>query len=258
MPISPRVAPRILMMLALAATSATCATSATSADEESSSPEQVTMDRLRVIAAALQSFVNDATSGENRLAGATSDWVLASQASRLIRIPSESELLTYRELFDLFHPLGPREDASYLPEIPEFDGWGKRIEVHYAEEKLLAARVFSVRSSGANGRFDGDVYEIGGFLPGSETDDIVIADKRFVRWPLGTPEADLAENRDSPHFFTSSPAAAARRPGAPLAGVQRSRRRSAMARISGFSTMRERAFSPATSSIARPRSSPRT
>jgi len=189
MPKSPRFASRILILLALLATSAT---SATSAGDESSSPEQVTMDRLRVIAAALQSFVNDATSGDYRLGGEPTDWVLASQPSKLIRIPSESELLTYRELFDLFHPLGPLEDASYLPEIPEFDGWGKRIEVHYAEEKLLAARVFSVRSSGANGRFDGDVYEIGGFLPGSETDDIVVADQRFVRWPLGTPEADLA------------------------------------------------------------------
>lgn len=146
------------------------------------------MDRLRVIAAALQSFVNDATSGENRLGGAPSDWVLASAPSKLIRIPAVNELLTYGELFDLFHPI---EGASYLSEIPEYDGWGKRIEVHYSEERILAARVFSVRSSGANGRFEGDVYEIGGFLPGSEADDIVVADRRFVRWPLGTPEADL-------------------------------------------------------------------
>jgi hypothetical protein len=155
------------------------------------SPEAVTMDRLRVIAGALQSFVNDATSGENRLERAPAGWVLASQPSKLVRIPAVNELLSYRELFDLLNPL---ENASYLSEIPEYDGWGKRIEVYYAEEKLLAARVFSVRSSGANGRFDADVYEIGGFLPGSETDDIVVADRRFVRWPLGTPEADLAVN----------------------------------------------------------------
>lgn len=117
MPKSPRFASRILILLALLATSATSstsATSATSAGDESSSPEQVTMDRLRVIAAALQSFVNDATSGDYRLGGEPTDWVLASQPSKLIRIPSESELLTYRELFDLFHPLGPLEDASYL------------------------------------------------------------------------------------------------------------------------------------------------
>lgn len=181
-----------VVLLALVALLALLATSAFAGEEETASPaspENVTMDRLRVIAAALQSFVNDATSGEHRLERAPSDWVLASQPSKLVRIPAVSELLTYGELFDLFHPI---EGASYLRDIPEYDGWGKRIEVYYAEEKLLAARVFSVRSSGANGRFDGDVYEIGGFLPGSETDDIVIADKRFVRWPLGTPEADLA------------------------------------------------------------------
>ena len=130
MPRLPRFAPRILMPLALLATSAT---SPIAAGEEAASPEQATMDRLRVIAAALQSFVNDATSGENRLEGAPSSWVLASQPSKLIRIPAVSELLSYRELFELFNP---REDASYLREIPEYDGWGKRIEVHYAEEKL--------------------------------------------------------------------------------------------------------------------------
>lgn len=189
MPESPRFASKVLTLLALFATSVTSPPSAIAAGGEPASPEQVTMDRLRVIAAALQSFVNDATSGENRLERASSDWVLASQPSKLVRIPAVNELLTYRELFDLFNPL---ENASYLSEIPEYDGWGRRIEVHYAEERLLAARVFSVRSSGANARFDGDVYAVGGFLPGSETDDIVVADKRFVRWPLGTPEADLA------------------------------------------------------------------
>ncbi len=183
MPKSPRFASKIFALLAL------LATPALASDEKTASPEQVTMDRLRVLAAALQAFVNDATSGENRLERAPSAWVLASQPSELVRIPPGSELLSYRELFELLNPL---EDASYLRDIPEYDGWGRRIEVYYSEEKLLAARVFSVRSPGANGRFDTDVYEIGGFLPGSETDDIVIADKRFVRWPLGTPEADLA------------------------------------------------------------------
>ncbi len=182
-----RFASMILVMLALIGTSAFAGAKERASSASPASPEAVTMDRLRVIAAALQSFVNDATSGEHRLEGAPSDWVLSSQPSKLVRIPAVNELLTYRELFELFNP---REEASYLRDIPEYDGWGKRIEVHYAEEKLLAARVFSVRSSGANGRFDGDVYEIGGFLPGSATDDIVIADKRFVRWPLGTPEAD--------------------------------------------------------------------
>ena len=183
---APRLVSQIFVPLALLATATFAGGSASTSP---ASPEAVTMDRLRVIAAALQSFVNDATSGKNRLQGAQPDWVLASQPSQLIRIPAANELLSYRELLEL---LNPREDASYLSEIPEYDGWGRRIEVYYAEEKLLAARVFSVRSSGANGRFEGDVYEIGGFLSGSEADDLVIADKRFVRWPLGTPEADLA------------------------------------------------------------------
>jgi hypothetical protein len=180
---APRFVSMILVPLAL------LAASAFAGDEESASPEQVTMDRLRVIAAALQSFVNDATSGGMRLEGAPSDWVLASQPSELVRIPADNELLTSGELYALFHPL---ENASYLDEVPELDGWGRRIQVHYSEERLLAARVFSVRSSGANGRFEGNYYESGGFLPGSEADDIVVADKRFVRWPLGTPEAKLA------------------------------------------------------------------
>ena len=85
----------------------------------------------------------------------------------------------------------PREGIIYLHEIPDRDAWGERIEVYYEQEKLLTGRVVTVRSSGANRRFDADAYEVGAFLPGAATDDIVISDRRFVRWPWGVAEGEL-------------------------------------------------------------------
>ena len=152
------------------------------------SPEQVTMDRLRAIAGALLSRYEDEVSGENRLGAPTYDWVLASQPSDLVRVPDVRALRSRKGVLGL---LRPSEDFIYLCDVPDLDAWGRRIEVYYEQDKILSARFLTVRSAGANRRFDTDRYEVGGFLPGAEIDDIVIADKRFVRWPLGVPEAEL-------------------------------------------------------------------
>lgn len=159
-----------------------------SAPAASTSPEQETMSRLRALAGALLSRYQDEVSGENRMGAPANDWVLASPPSDVIRVPDVRALRSRKGVLGL---LRPREDFIYLCDVPDRDAWGERIEVYYEQDKLLSARFLTVRSAGANRQFDADRYEIGGFLPGAEIDDIVVADTRFVRWPMGVPEAEL-------------------------------------------------------------------
>lgn len=182
MPISLGQIALLLVPLALLAPSAAPAQLAPG------SPEQLTMDKMRAIAGALLFRESDETSGENRLEGLAAGWILASAPSSLIRMPPAKELRSYAEVLML---LRPREDFIYLCDVPERDAWGEKIEVYYEEERILAGRAVTVRSSGANERFDSDVYEVGGFLPGAATDDIVFAGEEFVRWPLGVPKSEL-------------------------------------------------------------------
>ena len=154
----------------------------------SNSPEQETISRLRALAGALLSRHQDEVSGENRMGTPANDWLLASQASDVIRVPNVRALRSRKGVLGL---LRPSEDFIYLCDVPDRDGWGERIEVYYEQDKFLSARFLTVRSAGANRQFDADRYEVGGFLPGAEMDDIVVADKRFVRWPLGVPEEEL-------------------------------------------------------------------
>ena len=182
--------PRATLVLFTAALLATSVASspASSDGTAGTSPEQETLSRLRAIAGALLSRWQDEVSGENRLAAPRNDWILASQPSDVIRVPAVRALRSRKGVLGL---LRPTEDFIYLCDVPDRDAWGERIEVYYEQDKILTARFLTVRSAGANRHFDADRYEVGGFLPGAEIDDIVVADKRFVRWPLGVPEAEL-------------------------------------------------------------------
>ncbi len=44
-----------------------------------------------------------------------------------------------------------------------------------------------VRCAGADGRFPGDVHEIGAFPPAETSEDIVWVDGYFARWPEDEP-----------------------------------------------------------------------
>lgn len=84
---------------------------------------------------------------------------------------------TFDELSDILVP-------SYAAFIPEQDAWGNEYEYG-------AAAVFNdpvpvgVRSTGAEGVFDGDEYTAGSFIATDFTQDIVWAGGFFVRWPAG-------------------------------------------------------------------------
>ncbi len=80
---------------------------------------------------------------------------------------------------DLAKVLVPR----YLPAIPEKDGWGNPYDFHLDIKNPDALFVMGLRSAGRDGKFSGNVYEVGGFAPDDADQDISWVDGYFVRWP---------------------------------------------------------------------------
>lgn len=72
---------------------------------------------------------------------------------------------------------------TYIPEIPEKDGWGHPYELYLNVDDLDGRRVFLVRSAGRDGRFDADRYDAGAFASADADQDLVWSDGVFIRWP---------------------------------------------------------------------------
>jgi hypothetical protein len=86
-------------------------------------------------------------------------------------------------------PVISREDLAkvlvpkYIPAIPEKDGWGHPYEFHLNTKDPDAVPVMGLRSAGRDGKFSGNVYEVGSFSPTDVDQDISWVDGYFVRWP---------------------------------------------------------------------------
>jgi hypothetical protein len=82
-----------------------------------------------------------------------------------------------------------REDLAkvlvpkYIAAIPEQDGWGHPYDFHLDTKNPDAVPVMGLRSSGHDGKFSGNVYEVGSFTPSDGDQDIPWVDGYFVRWP---------------------------------------------------------------------------
>ncbi|HVS66664.1 MAG TPA: hypothetical protein VMT85_24535 [Thermoanaerobaculia bacterium] len=74
---------------------------------------------------------------------------------------------------------------TYLPEIPEQDGWGNAYEVrlHPDAAALVGRPLIAIRSGGADGLFDGASYDLGAYPRDQASRDIVWVDGYFVRYP---------------------------------------------------------------------------
>jgi hypothetical protein len=72
---------------------------------------------------------------------------------------------------------------KYLKAVPKDDPWGHPYEFRL-NTRDAAEHVMAVRSAGADGEFSGTVYEVGGFPPAEQNQDLVWADGYFLRWPL--------------------------------------------------------------------------
>lgn len=157
------------------------------AQEPAGTPELETVRRMRALGAALRSWRIDnlpapAGSQSKTPPGAATR---PGDPEGLIRIPPPEDLLTLAGIEDL---LQADERWIYLSEIPQLDAWGQPLEVWFDLDHLLANRVLTIRSRGRDGEADGDSYLPGPFSVGDDSDDIVLADDRFVRWPADLPE----------------------------------------------------------------------
>jgi hypothetical protein len=72
---------------------------------------------------------------------------------------------------------------KYIPEIPAADGWGHPYEFYLNTRDLDAKVIMGLRSAGKDGQFSGSAYNVEGFSPTDEAQDIVWMDGYFVRWP---------------------------------------------------------------------------
>jgi hypothetical protein len=86
-------------------------------------------------------------------------------------------------------PAISREDLAkvlvpkYIAAIPEKDCWVHPYDFHLDTKNPDAIPVMGLRSAGRDGKFSGNVYEVGGFSPADADQDISWVDGYFVRWP---------------------------------------------------------------------------
>ena len=145
-----------------AATSIPAETAAPSVD-----PMRETLDSVRTVGAALYAWDRDQ--------GA---WRAGEPAAD--SLPPEADLsriavLSAKELEALLVP-------RYLKSLELTDGWGRALEVRL-DRSRSGWDAMAVRSTGADGKLEGDRYSRGAFDKSDPSADIVWADGLFVRWP---------------------------------------------------------------------------
>lgn len=72
---------------------------------------------------------------------------------------------------------------KYLSAIPQQDAWGHPYEFRLNTADPSAVRMMGVRSTGRDGQFAGNAYEVGAFPPPEYDQDVVWVDGYFMRWP---------------------------------------------------------------------------
>ncbi|HWN42170.1 MAG TPA: hypothetical protein VNW71_08105 [Thermoanaerobaculia bacterium] len=86
-------------------------------------------------------------------------------------------LISHRDLARLLVP-------TYMPAVPERDGWGHPYEFYLNVERILEPQaVMGVRSPGRDGRFSSTKYEVIRFPVNYFDEDIVWTDGYWARWP---------------------------------------------------------------------------
>jgi len=85
-------------------------------------------------------------------------------------------VISREELIELLVP-------TYIQQIPEKDAWGNPYEYRLETKKVLNNRVMSIRSPGRDGAFSGSRYDVSGFAPEAQQEDVVWVDGFFARWP---------------------------------------------------------------------------
>lgn len=163
----------LLVLGLLAVTLAGPAVAAPAAEKPDAQPQKDTIVALRAIGTALYSWAVD-TAGERTVEPEADNPGAEVATVRWSGCPAAS----YEEVQRLLVP-------QHLSEVPRTDGWGHALEFCVDPKGVSkhGQRVIGVRSSGSDGRFEGDAYTVGAFDPAQDQRDVVWMDGYFLTWP---------------------------------------------------------------------------
>lgn len=169
---------RTLLALALALLAVAVAGSAPpslAAQPTDAERQKETIKTIRETGSALFYWAVDAA-GE-RTADAEADAKPAAEGPPTVRW-SDCPAVAHEEVERLLVP-------RYLAAVPRTDAWGGPLEFCVDAKGVSAhgQRVLGVRSAGADGKFEGDVYTVGAFDPAQTDRDMVWMDGYFMTWP---------------------------------------------------------------------------
>lgn len=140
---------------------------------------------------ALQKAKQKRTMVEARTTGtAMMAWLTDVSSAAAAGQSSTVDLSDYQSISftDLERVLVPR----YIQDMSPLDGWKNPFDYYLdVGSGVSALRVMAVRSSGADGRFQGTQYPVTSFTPTDYDQDIVWTDGFFIRWPAGHSQAHL-------------------------------------------------------------------
>jgi hypothetical protein len=149
-----------------------------SAQSQGTPQQKRTVADIRNVGTALFSWLTDQVADAE---GTAQDDVQTGPCGEEVReckiVDMEQVPVISRE--DLIQILVP----TYIQEVPEKDAWGNPYEYRLETKKILNQRVMSIRSPGRDGVFSGDRYDVDGFAPSQESEDLVWVDGFFARWP---------------------------------------------------------------------------
>ena len=169
--------PIVLSFLAIVLVAA--AAPARGAEAKAADPRRVTLDTIREVGRALYYWAVD-VAGE-REAHPQADGKPREQPPTVRW--NDCPAVTYEEARSLVVP-------RYLAELPRTDAWGNPLELCVDREgvKAKGQLVLGVRSAGADGKFDGNVYTVGAFDRAQLDHDLVWLDGYFIAWPQPQPQ----------------------------------------------------------------------
>lgn len=165
------------LLITLAATAAWGGTPAPKPHQELAQQQQ-TINDLRNVGTAMYVWWNDQMKPKRSEAAAQKSDAFAQKAAAspvsvdLNNIPRISR----GELAKILVP-------KYIAAIPEKDGWGNAYEYRLETKNPESPFVMALRSPGKDGSFAGTSYQIGGFPPPEESQDLAWMDGYFIRWP---------------------------------------------------------------------------
>ena len=129
--------------------------------------QKKTMADLRFTGTAWMSWVTDEASAAAAGGSSTPDFNFGNY-----------DALSHAELEERLVP-------QYIQEISVRDGWKNAYEFGGVENNAVALPM-AIRSTGADGNFEGTTYQRGAFVATDYDSDIVWAGGFFVRWPSGS------------------------------------------------------------------------